>query len=813
MVQVYIKELLQATGNCLLDRMMCVLNAGVSPNCWDTHSEQNTPLHWAACYGSKATVACLIDAGANVNSMNAYGTTPLHDAVNRGDREIVEELLKHGADPLKLDKSATPKSPLDMATARSPHLLPLFQKYSADLSPSQPKLSNGDSIEKLMRSASLDSYPLDSLGSRQNGDECSSPVSGLLLPQFGQAIDRVTRQTPIKPLVTDPVFHLLWPQPQNVTELKGAPFFPKSALFVSVIQSRHHSIHRVLDVWERARPALLALNLNVTVKDVQPYSGQLTDAQIECIINPHLFTMYNAYQIHISPLKITISCESLSSLHYALNTLTQLFQIASRLNNVISVSPALIYDYPSIKHRAVLLDISPSSRVPSMDYLLDIIEKLSWLKISHLHLYSRLSPTSSWPLCFKQGEMLSIDRYCQDRFISLVPVLEVETDVKKTDLKNMWPLFQQVMAVFTDVEYVHVGHTLGPLLLGEDGLISLSEVRHFLGVPSNVTLMLCANSLQGYSASDEACLNNIILVRYGFQADFDFLAPTKEFFEKGCTMCFSPGTCTWNSLAGCPEAAICNVYRAIQSTEINHTVGIIIAQWPGKFNLTPYLFSWPGFLVGAGLSWNANTHLDFVKSRLAALLDMHIFNDERMIIGQCIIELGLIETMALRLSRAQEQDDISDLPPNIGSFLYRLVVDSDNVSLETLSTDNFNKLMRLIKKVQNEIYRSKLECLNGEMVIQELLVSVDLMLCACKIGRALVSKGINPNSNLGLAVINLGVSNLSPTLRTDIANKLLALIEQYKGIWLQRHVPAGLKYSLGVLSTALQRFVPQPEFQ
>lgn len=65
--------------------------------------------------------------------------------------------------------------------------------------------------------------------------------------------------------------------------------------------------------------------------------------------------------------------------------------------------------------------------------------------------------------------------------------------------------------------YVHVGHTLGPLLLGEDGLISLSEVRHFLGVPSNVTLMLCANSLQGYSASDEACLNNIILVRYGFQ--------------------------------------------------------------------------------------------------------------------------------------------------------------------------------------------------------------------------------------------------------------------------------------------------------
>ena len=40
------------------------------------------------------------DRGASVNSENGCGTTPLHDAVNRGDVTICEELLQAGANPL-----------------------------------------------------------------------------------------------------------------------------------------------------------------------------------------------------------------------------------------------------------------------------------------------------------------------------------------------------------------------------------------------------------------------------------------------------------------------------------------------------------------------------------------------------------------------------------------------------------------------------------------------------------------------------------------------------------------------------------------
>jgi ankyrin repeat protein len=45
--------------------------------------------------------ACSVsDRGAEVNAMNSCGATALHDAVLRGDKDIVEELMRSGANPL-----------------------------------------------------------------------------------------------------------------------------------------------------------------------------------------------------------------------------------------------------------------------------------------------------------------------------------------------------------------------------------------------------------------------------------------------------------------------------------------------------------------------------------------------------------------------------------------------------------------------------------------------------------------------------------------------------------------------------------------
>jgi hypothetical protein len=62
------------------------------------------------------------------------------------------------------------------------------------------------------------------------------------------------------------------------------------------------------------------------------------------------------------------------------------------------------------------------------------------------------------------------------------------------------------------------------------------------------------------------------------------------------------------SLAGCPEAALCNILTAVQVASQSGTLGIVVASWSGPHHLTPHPFSWPGFVVAAGLSWNTSTH-------------------------------------------------------------------------------------------------------------------------------------------------------------------------------------------------------------
>jgi ankyrin repeat protein len=53
-------------------------------------------LHEAAAKGERGIVELLVAKGANVNSKNNYGDTPLHLAEKAGINDIVELLRQHG---------------------------------------------------------------------------------------------------------------------------------------------------------------------------------------------------------------------------------------------------------------------------------------------------------------------------------------------------------------------------------------------------------------------------------------------------------------------------------------------------------------------------------------------------------------------------------------------------------------------------------------------------------------------------------------------------------------------------------------------
>jgi hypothetical protein len=115
--------------------------------------------------------------------------------------------------------------------------------------------------------------------------------------------------------------------------------------------------------------------------------------------------------------------------------------------------------------------------------------------------------------------------------------------------------------------------------------------------------------------------------------------------------------------------------------------------------------------------------------------------------------------------------DMSNLPPSQGTTLYRFLTNPDSVSLDNLTLDAFIKCVKSIKKCHNAlVFDSRMQRENNPL-FKELCLTIELMLLGSRIGRMLLNAGMNPRSNMGLTVVNLGVANLIPTVRTDIANK------------------------------------------
>lgn len=95
-------------------RVEALLQAGANSNTIDP--EGFTPLFWASAAGSKQIVAALINASADVNGRALFGDTPLMAAAAWGHEEVVRLLLDHGANVnAKTDQSS---GPLFAAAAR-----------------------------------------------------------------------------------------------------------------------------------------------------------------------------------------------------------------------------------------------------------------------------------------------------------------------------------------------------------------------------------------------------------------------------------------------------------------------------------------------------------------------------------------------------------------------------------------------------------------------------------------------------------------------------------------------------------------------
>ena len=91
-----------------------------------------TAMHYLAVENELASVEWLLDRGADVNTRNDFGGTPLMDSASLGYREICEMLLKRGADMAMQDINGDTAISKAAQTGERSVLIMLLNRIPAD---------------------------------------------------------------------------------------------------------------------------------------------------------------------------------------------------------------------------------------------------------------------------------------------------------------------------------------------------------------------------------------------------------------------------------------------------------------------------------------------------------------------------------------------------------------------------------------------------------------------------------------------------------------------------------------------------------
>lgn len=224
-----------------------------------------------------------------------------------------------------------------------------------------------------------------------------------------------------------------------------------------------------------------------------------------------------------------------------------------------------------------------------------------------------------------------------------------------------------------------------------------------------------------------------------------------------------------------------------------------LTDWGDYGHLQPLPVSYPGLATAAGLSWNAATQSSAAfgaalgsrkapgsaaqdwegawgEADLASVLNVHLLGDPNGCIGDVLCNLG---NTYMHLAASRQQFN--------SSFLFHLLIfpGPSPTAWKALNSAGLRSAHRHIKEQLRMLdQRESQGQLSSELqlVVDDTRLVADMMVGACLIGQAMVKA-------------DGGISSLPTTVRTDIANRLLPLLNRVEEV----RIPRGS----GVMATAL----------
>lgn len=419
-----------------------------------------------------------------------------------------------------------------------------------------------------------------------------------------------------------------------------------------------------------------------------------------------------AYGLEVRPDGICIDYGQANGAFYGLMTLRQMIMQSAAEETVESVNVPMapdgcaaaahmhtlpcchIEDYPQIKNRGFMLDIS-RGKVPSMASLKQLIDLLAAFKYDHLELYiegfSFMYPSFE-KYCDEKSaltpeEIRELDSYCRDRFIELVPnqnsfghmapwlaqpefrplaeapdgwklgntVLPPTTLNARDDapMELLEKMCSDLLPNFTS-DYFNVDMD-EPFDMGlgqnkefaesngkEQLYLIHAKKMHALVTRLGKTMMMWGDVVEKYPQLLSELPEDITIMDWGYEAEFPVARHAKLLRDHGRRFYLCPGTNTWSSITGMTDNMWTCITNTVDAAISYGAEGVMLTDWGDGGHLQYLPVSYAPMVLTAALCWN---NKELSEAAVARAMDDFIFMDEAHILGQAFLDAGKYERL------------------------------------------------------------------------------------------------------------------------------------------------------------------------
>ncbi|HMD53645.1 MAG TPA: glycoside hydrolase family 20 zincin-like fold domain-containing protein [Phycisphaerae bacterium] len=362
------------------------------------------------------------------------------------------------------------------------------------------------------------------------------------------------------------------------------------------------------------------------------------------------------YELSVNKTGVIVMAAAPQGLFYAAQTLLQLINIYPR-----RLPHVQIVDWPDYQRRAFYLDVS-RGKVPKLQTILDLVDRLAALKINELQLYvENVFKFRAHPDFYRDttpltaAEIRRIDAACRRACIDFVPSLislghfdkilrlpryrhlaEIEpADLAKQGIKTWcddpWtlnvtdPKSRRLLAGMYDEFLPNFSSSLmniccdEPWDLGKGksravakkfgvGRLYLDWVNFCAGLAARhgKRIQLWGDIIIKHPDLIRELPPDAILLEWGYEFDHPFASHGRLFAasERGFYVC--PGTSSWQSLGGRSKNAFANIRSAAKAGVAHGALGLLNTDWGDYGHQQMSAVSLLPMAAGAALAWNSD---------------------------------------------------------------------------------------------------------------------------------------------------------------------------------------------------------------